>query len=1255
MTQQELKQIFQNPYQRKSWLEVLNNVFSRVDVFAQPQDLFNDVDSVIEGFQIGIIQLTDDKNIAIFEVEVSDNISILHNRKGLRDIAAKQIDQSIIHGALVFFYSQCQSEYRFTFIAKHTEFDDEGNLNKIQTHPKRYTYVLGTPYCGTAVQRISSLAGKNQLTPLIIKDVIEAFSVEALTKEFYSELSNWYFWALQNVKFPNDFEQDEEVRNATSTIRLITRLMFVWFLKQKGLIPDGLFDKEELKKILNYSDKTGSTFYKAILQNLFFATLNTEMSGDKRKFINRQYGVQGFYRYERFFSNKERFLELTKDIPFLNGGLFENLDKNVGETNEIRIDCFSNKVANENRLSVPDYLFFDGAEHADLNRAFGDSNHGNTKVRGLIEILKSYNFTIEENTPYEIEVALDPELLGKVFENLLASYNPETKTTARKQTGSFYTPREIVNYMVDESILAYLKNKLLEEAAGVAVIGNPQIEIFGNETRKGQLSLEQKINSSNWVGKETELEDNLRLILAYNGDENPFDAKDTALLIKAIDNCKILDPACGSGAFPMGVLQKMVHILQKLDKDNSQWRELQRQKAIAETEKAYSIDEKSERKKRLDDIDETFEYNASDYGRKLYIIENCIYGVDIQPIAVQIAKLRFFISLVCDQKESKERENFGIRPLPNLETKFVAANSLVGFHKPQQLFLRNPEIEKLEKELSIVRHEHFRARTPQTKEKRRIEDKEIREKIGQLLINDGWKDTTARLLANWNPYDQNTSATFFDSEWMFGLTNGFSLIIGNPPYVRADNPAIAGQREIILGSKQYETLWEKWDLMVPFFERGLKSLEPSGILTFIVSNSINTSKYAEKLQDWIIKNHFVRSIDYFENVEVFEAGVVPVILSLQALRKETYTKKIYRTNHFNNAELVMLDNDTESLKSKVFRKSFSDIFTPEIISERLGDVCYLSVGMVTNADETNAQGDFVKDDLISDTKDEIHCKEYVEGKNIKSYSIDKFKYIEYNTERVPDLLRRPTFRDLYIGDKILRGRVTKGTFDDTGIVCNDSIVVFKRFCDLKNTNERSISVSISKNNFDTHGSKTTAQVKKRRTELEKISEGYNLKYVLAVLNSSYAMAYLNNYRRHRLENYFYPDDFRNFPLPKIELSKQAAFAALADYMLFLRNSNAPQVFETVPNEHIAQFIETVINGCVFELYFPEHMKEKEIDILQFVEKEIQPIESKQPNEIIAAIITTYELWREHKSQVRNRLLLFASRSQDIIMKIENGK
>jgi tRNA1(Val) A37 N6-methylase TrmN6 len=782
MQEKELKQVLTSSFDFSKWHRVIDYVFPNCSFENSIVVIENNNDKISYIHQKGEITLTDNKRIIILEVAVKKG-NITKAKVGFHNLTSKFIDQANNHGILAFYIPEGEdrSDYRLSFICKESRFTEGGNFEEFKTNPRRYTYVLGENVtANTATKRLFELAAKKSGGDFLLNDVIEAFSVEALTKEFYNELSNWYFWALQNVKFPDDFEQDEEVRNATSTIRLITRLMFVWFLKQKGLIPDGLFDKEELKKILNYSDKTGSTFYKAILQNLFFATLNTDMSGDKRKFVNRQYGIQGFYRYERFFSNKNRFLELTRDIPFLNGGLFENLDKNVGESNEVRIDCFSNKIANESRLSVPDFLFFNVAEHADLSRAYGDSNHGNTKVRGLIEILKSYNFTIEENTPYEIEVALDPELLGKVFENLLASYNPETKTTARKQTGSFYTPREIVNYMVDESIVAYLKSKLIENAAGIVVIGNHQIELFGNETRKGQLSLEQKINTSNWVGKETELEDNLRFILAYNVDENPFDAKDTVLLIKAIDNCKILDPACGSGAFPMGVLQKMVHILQKLDKDNSQWRELQRQKAIAETEKAYNIGDKEERQKRLLDIDETFDYNASDYGRKLYLIENCIYGVDIQPIAVQIAKLRFFISLVCDQKEDKNRDNLGIRPLPNLETKFVAANSLISINRSGGV-LRILEVVEKEKELAEVRHKHFLARTPETKAKYRIKDEELRNEIAILLKNNGWGDVVASLLAAWNPYDQNTSASFFDPEWMFGRSSEIIIHSSNIP------------------------------------------------------------------------------------------------------------------------------------------------------------------------------------------------------------------------------------------------------------------------------------------------------------------------------------------------------------------------------------------------------------------------------------------------------------------------------------------
>ena len=344
-----------------------------------------------------------------------------------------------------------------------------------------------------------------------------------LNKKFYQELANWYFWAIEKVEFPNDIkfhkekDKDKQIRNSTNVIRLITRLIFTWFLKEKNLVPVELFDEEKLKQIINSEGKTGSTYYKAILQNLFFATLNTPMNADQsgsRKFIKDQHLVHTLYRYERFFINKKRALELFENIPFLNGGLFECLDKKTDSDDIVRLDCFSDNPKNEKRLVVPDELFFSDYQPLDLNTIYQTKNR-KYKVRGIINILNAYKFTIHENTPIEEEVALDPELLGKVFENLLASYNPETETTARKQTGSFYTPREIVNYMVDESLLAYFTNYLVEK--------------------------QKKINNA-------EDEAKLKKLLTYTEEPSGFTALENRLLVDAIFHIKILDPACGSEA-----------------------------------------------------------------------------------------------------------------------------------------------------------------------------------------------------------------------------------------------------------------------------------------------------------------------------------------------------------------------------------------------------------------------------------------------------------------------------------------------------------------------------------------------------------------------------------------------------------------------------------------------------------------------------------------------------------------------------------
>ena len=289
---------------------------------------------------------------------------------------------------------------------------------------------------------------------------IEALSTQALNKRFYQELANWYFWALTQAQFPKDAPKDADGRDSLSLIRLITRIIFCWFLKEKGLLPDALFD-QRIATLLGDYNPTESTYYKAILQNLFFATLNQEM--DKRVFrkAGQNFMAHNLYRYRSLMKNPDEVLKLLAGIPFMNGGLFECLDKTLGTREKptyVRIDGFSDR--DDNPLKIPNELFFGDECIVDLSGAYGDNKFKSAKVAGLIHILDRYKFTVAENTPIEEEVALDPELLGKVFENLLAAYNPETGATARKQTGSFYTPREIVNYMVDESLIASLKTKL---------------------------------------------------------------------------------------------------------------------------------------------------------------------------------------------------------------------------------------------------------------------------------------------------------------------------------------------------------------------------------------------------------------------------------------------------------------------------------------------------------------------------------------------------------------------------------------------------------------------------------------------------------------------------------------------------------------------------------------------------------------------------------------------------------------------------
>lgn len=700
----------------------------------------------------------------------------------------------------------------------------------------------------------------------------EVLDTQALNKRFYTELSNWYFWAIKTVVYPGYemeseknglFTKEDKLRehNAKNLIRLLTRLLFVWFIKEKDLIPEELFDEQSINDLITsfepnkyyffdtINKESKSVYYKAILQNLFFASLNAEQGKRAFRLDGQNQNATSLMRYKRYHKNPESFVKLIESkVPFMNGGLFECLDSQDDEKKGKKggaiinyEDGFSDRK--DNKLFVPDYIFFGKDVKVDLSSEYDDKKKKDVTVNGIINILQKYKFTIAENTPVEEDIALDPELLGRVFENLLASYNPETKTNARKQTGSFYTPRPIVEYMVDESLKAYLKTKI-KDAAQHDDVSHSDTE---RPSERSEESLDSKLDN----------------LISYNENEPEFTEEERFQILKYIDECKILDPACGSGAFPMGILQKMVYVIHKLDPQNDNWKQIQIQKISNDSK--LTPKEKNELQKEILTV---FDDNELDYARKLYLIENCIHGIDIQPIATQISRLRFFISLIVDQKVDEKKTNFGVRPLPNLENRFVTANSLIGLND-EQAYLSSKEIDDLMLTLQKVRHDLFKSKTPKYKFELRQKDKEIREKVEQELVKIGFGKENAKLISTWDPYDKNRSAEFFDAEWMFGIKDGFDIVIGNPPYVKIQN---IDEEQADYLKKHYETATGKFDMYVPFVESAFRLINQTGTITFIHPHRFLNVGYGKGLRNFVKKRKGLNKFLYFGSEQVFDSA-----------------------------------------------------------------------------------------------------------------------------------------------------------------------------------------------------------------------------------------------------------------------------------------------------------------------------------------------------------------------------------------------
>ncbi len=720
-------------------------------------------------------------------------------------------------------------------------------------------------------------------------------------------------------------------------------------------------------------------------------------------------GIDNLMRYESHFKTPEaaqEFLSLMKEtVPFMNGGLFECLDEIKSEENnqgqivnkKIYYDGFSDRTDVE--LKLPDYLFFSEEQTVDLSRFYdGDEKKKNKKVavRGLISILKKYKFTIAENTPVEQDIALDPELLGRVFENLLASYNPETKTSARKGTGSYYTPREIVNFMVDETIKEFILKKL--------IVANPE------------------------AANVAELKSKLENLVGYYTDDIQIADEEKEIIVKAINDCKVLDPACGSGAFPMGVLQKLVYILHKLDPDNTIWKRTQVEKIQKQMSALMmNVDSKAERLEALEEINSRFDENMAypDYARKLYLIENCIYGVDIQPIAIQISKLRCFISLVVDENVDRTKENFGIIPLPNLESKFVSANTLVDLRTKDDagsLFC-NKKIEDLREKLENIRHSLYTVRSLKTKNKRRAEYKETCAQIVEILKADGWGDEIAVKLAAWNPFSKNASSEWFDAEWMFDVDGGFDIVIGNPPYMRVQEiqntqPEAKPQYE-----KRYpaSTGGGAYDLANVFFERAIGLVKADGVCSYIFPHKFLNTDGAATFRDWLKAGSYIKKITHFGANQIFEDVNTYTCVALftkargdgfdlyKAPFKSDFLNDMTNPENYSHITYEMIDeasrlygkNNWIMFANESHFKVFQKIHT----SKRLKDVlAELFVGLQTSSDnlyvlQKNEDGSYTVPltgaayDLEPD-----FFKPFLKGKDVQRWShleADKYVFFPY--------------------------------------------------------------------------------------------------------------------------------------------------------------------------------------------------------------------------------------------------------------------
>lgn len=1176
MNQTDLKHKLSAPFDFNEWKDILAEMFPKIDYLVKGTAIASDL--IKSGGQVGTIRLNDGRSLGLFKFEVADNIVISRNRRGLRDIAVRYVDQDIIHGALVFYYSKNQPDYRLTYIAKQTYFDSNGNLVTQSTAPKRYTFLLGeNEPCTTAANRLHELITKKANGSVYLADVTEAFSVERLNKEFFAGYKAQYAKFLQQL---SDTKQNRDYVK-----KLLGRLVFLQFLQKKGWmgVPASKNDWEGGNK--NYLNdlvdkhEGNNRLLTDVLETLFFDTLNKKRENDIAA----------------------KILGENIKIPYLNGGLF---DKD-------RIDALN--------IDFP-YSYF----------------------KNLMDFFAMYNFTIDENDPDDSEIGIDPEMLGHIFENLLED---------NKDKGAFYTPKEIVQYMSKESIAQYLRTHTDE-------------------------SLHKAI--------ETLIRDGVVDV--------SLQSKDIAKSIdKLLYEVKVCDPAIGSGAFPMGVLNVLFHTHQLI----------------------YGFTKANE--------------DFSPEKVKREIIQNNIFGVDIEQGAVDIARLRFWLALVVDGKEPK--------PLPNLDYKIVCGNSLLNCYDIKEplddVFEEYNADCEADERMSLVKYKQMVAEYTNTSDHNKKEqfkntiddiksafrseltDKErnkltkLKRKINNLeapslfervqeeiVLLKKLKKQLKDLEAEYDEIEINK--VYEDAfEWRFefpslldddGNFMGFDLIIGNPPYLRIQgirdiNPLYAD--ELV---NKYSSATGSFDLYAMFVERGLQLINSRGVVNFIMPVKWTNAAFGKGLRGLVAEQKAANKIINFGAYQVFNAS--------------TYTALQWFVPNSENLYYYELDHNLETNQELgLYLKSIDKESASEIPINKLDkNTWVLTVGQTTKIlkeieKHPRCVGDIFekifqglatgKDDvyflygcteqngmIIGESKQLKRCvmierglvKPLLKGEDVHRYDnirtnryvifpykIENGKAMLY-TENELSILFPNGYKYLKENEVILRAR-EKYRFNIEG-----EWHQYSRKQGILYANQiKLVAPDISMGgNFalDARGEFYQTTTIYGYIKKSDIQESY--KFWMALLNSRLCWWFLSNTGTVLANGFFRfkPDYIKPFPVPKNIPNEIASVVEnLADYASFVKSLDKP-ISDLVSNKFVLDFFERIIDGCIYELYFPQHMQEKEIAITDSAIKIIKPI-SHLSSEFDKQE-TIWDVFLEIKktdNPIRNRLDLFTLRSSEILKPI----